>query len=264
MVTASRSVHAPRAARGRPSQQRHKQLEAELVQFVRTQSAGIQPGERLVGSTEVLESVFGKWKTLERQESNSGITSFLLSLGAMLGTWTASRLQEALTQTPVKQVKSWCRTHLPPSVQSQRRLAFDLPSLKTNPARSPNDVNPDFASPYGGTIARIVSLSANPARPSPPTSRSLPVPPIKVSLPLPPASMTEPVNDLASIKLSLSPPVSSTRSTVPSRSVPRPTFVSRNVAVGTTVSSTFVSAKSMTTSVPAPHDPSRLTRPWIT
>ena len=127
----SRSGDAELAAdfRRRPSQQRHKKLEAELVQFVRTQSAGTQPGERLVGSTEVLESVFGKWKTLERQESNSGITSFLLSLGAMLGTWTASRLQEALKQTPVKQVKSWCRTHLSPSVQSQRRLAFDLPSL---------------------------------------------------------------------------------------------------------------------------------------
>ena len=88
-----------------------------------------RPGERLVGSTEVLESVFGKWKTLERQESNSGITSFLLSLGAMLGTWTTSRLQEALKQTPVKQVKSWCRTYLPPSVQSQRRLAFHRSSL---------------------------------------------------------------------------------------------------------------------------------------
>ena len=72
--------------RRRPAQQRHKQWEAELLQFVQTQSAGTQPGERLAGSTEVLESVFGKRKTLERQESNSGITTLLLSLGAMLGT----------------------------------------------------------------------------------------------------------------------------------------------------------------------------------
>ena len=126
----SRGCDAALAAglRARPSEQRHQKLEAEFIEFVRTQSVGAQPSETLVGSTEVLESVFGKWKTLERQESSSGITSFILGLGAMLGRWTASRLQEALEQTPVKQVKSWCKAHLPPSVQSQRRLAFAEPS----------------------------------------------------------------------------------------------------------------------------------------
>jgi hypothetical protein len=38
----------------------------------------------LVGSTEVLESLFGKWKMLERQEPQSGITGLILSLGALL------------------------------------------------------------------------------------------------------------------------------------------------------------------------------------
>lgn len=116
------------ALKARPSEPRHQQREAEFIEFVRNQSAGAQPSERLVGSTEVLESVFGKWKTLERQESSSGITSFLLGLGSMLGRWTVSRVQEALEQTLVKHVKSWCPAHLPPSVQSQRRLAFAQPS----------------------------------------------------------------------------------------------------------------------------------------
>jgi hypothetical protein len=78
----------------------------------------------LVGSTEVLESVFGKWKTLERQEARQGITSLILSLGALVGSWPLARITEALEATPVKQVVEWCREHLPSSVQSQRRLAF--------------------------------------------------------------------------------------------------------------------------------------------
>ena len=110
--------------RSRPAWERHQALEVELVQFVREQSAPARPHEVLVGSTEVLESVFGKWKNLERQESQSGITRLVLSLGALLGPWTKSRITTALEQTPVKHVLTWCERHLPPSVQSQRRLAF--------------------------------------------------------------------------------------------------------------------------------------------
>ena len=68
--------------------------------------------------------MFGKLKTLERQESKSGLTGLVLSLGALLGTWSNSRLKAALDQTPVKQVESWLQELFPESVQSQRRLAF--------------------------------------------------------------------------------------------------------------------------------------------
>ena len=108
----------------RPPEQRHAALESEWIRFAREQSSGLAPSERLVGSTEVLESVFGKWKSLERQESRSGITSLVLSLGSLLGDWPLPRLQAALNQTPVKAVMAWLETHFPPSVQSQRRLTF--------------------------------------------------------------------------------------------------------------------------------------------
>ena len=77
-----------------------------------------------MGSTEVIESVFGKWKQWERQESSSGITTLVLSLGSLLGQWTTERIQTALEKTPVKNVVAWCASHLPQSLQSQRRLAF--------------------------------------------------------------------------------------------------------------------------------------------
>ena len=99
-------------------------LATELGTFVRESSAAAGPGECLVGSTEVLESLFGKWKTLERQESQSGITGLVLSLGALLGAWPPSRIQAALEATPVKHVVRWCQESLPSSVQSQRRIAL--------------------------------------------------------------------------------------------------------------------------------------------
>jgi len=108
----------------RPMGERDFSLETELVEFARSQSEGTDPHEHLVGSTEIVESLFGKLKVLERQESNSGITSLVLCLGAMLGDWDVLRTQQALEKTPVKNVENWCQNHLPQSVQSQRKLAF--------------------------------------------------------------------------------------------------------------------------------------------
>ena len=68
--------------------------------------------------------MFGKLKSLERDQSSSGFTRYVLSLGALVGDWTASRIKEALEKTPVKLVEAWCKEHLPTSVQAQRRLAF--------------------------------------------------------------------------------------------------------------------------------------------
>jgi hypothetical protein len=107
-----------------PPDERDAVLAVELSEFVRMQSQAARPGEHLVGSTEVLESVFGKWKTLESQESRSGITSLVLSLGSLVGQWPFSRIKAALEFTPVKHVVGWCHEHLPSTVQSQRRLAF--------------------------------------------------------------------------------------------------------------------------------------------
>lgn len=107
-----------------PPDERDDNLTAELTAFAGLQSQAARPGERLVASTEVLESVFGKWKTLEHQESRSGITSLVLSLGSLVGKWSRSRIKAALEAIPVKHVTDWSREHLPSTVQSQRRLAF--------------------------------------------------------------------------------------------------------------------------------------------
>jgi len=107
-----------------PAGERDDALAAEFIEFVRVQSSSARPGERLVGSTEVLESLFGKWKHLERQESRSGVTGFVLSLGAIAGKWPRSRIQAALESTPGKHVDAWCKQYFPTTLQSQRRLAL--------------------------------------------------------------------------------------------------------------------------------------------
>jgi hypothetical protein len=101
-----------------------RRLAEELEQFVREQEASTEPGERLPGSTEVLESCFGRFKHLEKQQSRGGFTALVLALGAMLSSPTPQTLAQALRHSHTKDVSAWCNEHLGTTVFAQRMLAY--------------------------------------------------------------------------------------------------------------------------------------------
>jgi len=109
------------------------QLRMQLIEFVTDESSKVRPGERIPGTTEVLESCFGKLKALEDGQSKSGFTGLVLSLGAMVSNWTVESIGEALERCRVRDVLDWCRKNLGTSVQSQRRTAYGRPTRATNP-----------------------------------------------------------------------------------------------------------------------------------
>lgn len=101
-----------------------QQLCAEFLQFVREEEAKATAGERLVGSSEVIESIFGKWKRLEGEQARSGLTGLVLALGAIVAPTTADVIKQALTTVPTKTVLTWCREKLGKTVQATRRALF--------------------------------------------------------------------------------------------------------------------------------------------
>jgi hypothetical protein len=115
-----------------------QELRAELQRFVAEQSSAARPGERLPGSTEILESSFGKLKSLEGDHQHSGFTQMVLSYAALLGETTTEVIGQALERVPIKQVWAWCRSHLGTTVQSQRAAA-----RRAVKARSPAQQNPE-------------------------------------------------------------------------------------------------------------------------
>ena len=102
------------------------ELSAELIEFVRGQSTAARPGERLPGSSEILESAFGKFKSLERDQSRGGFTYLILGFAALLRETTPETLREALIQTPVKNVLAWCRNNLGVTLHSKRTTVSRL------------------------------------------------------------------------------------------------------------------------------------------
>lgn len=103
---------------------RTQQLCAELIQFVREEGAKAKAGERLGGSSEVIESIFGKWKRLEGEHPRSGLTGLVLALGAIVSQTTADVIKEALQSVPTKTVLTWCREKLGKTLQATRRTLF--------------------------------------------------------------------------------------------------------------------------------------------
>jgi hypothetical protein len=108
-------------------------LREQLIAFVTTESSKVRIGERLPGTTEVLESCFGKQKALEGDQSKSGFTGLVLSLGAMVTKRTAESVAEALEKCRVRDVLDWCRKALGVTVQSQRKQAYSPPKRATKP-----------------------------------------------------------------------------------------------------------------------------------
>jgi hypothetical protein len=121
------------AAVSAPSEGGAEDLRQQLIGFVASESLQARPGEVLPGTTEVLESCFGKLKALEDGQSKSGFTGLVLSLGAMVTTRTAETIGAALERCRVRDVVNWCKEKLGESVQSQRRQAYGPPRCATNP-----------------------------------------------------------------------------------------------------------------------------------
>jgi hypothetical protein len=107
----------------------------ELVAFVAQESAKARPGERLLGSSEVIESVLGKLKRLEQDQAKSGFTGLLLTIGAMVSSNTSDVILKALETVSTKKVLAWCKKTLGRSVQAKRQHAFashNKPEQKRN------------------------------------------------------------------------------------------------------------------------------------
>ena len=97
-----------------------QQIKTELLNFLKQEATLIEEDDRLVGSSEVIESVFGKTKRLENEQSKSGFTGFILSLAAMVSETTSDVVHKALETVKTETVHNWIKDNIGSSVQSKR------------------------------------------------------------------------------------------------------------------------------------------------
>ena len=92
-----------------------------LTEFFLSQSKGIKNGEWFIGSSEILESLFGKIKYMEREQRAFGFTSLLLAAMAAVGPLDEQIVAEAMESVKRSDIDQWAAKEIGQSVQSQRR-----------------------------------------------------------------------------------------------------------------------------------------------
>lgn len=100
------------------------QMARTLIDFVSSAEAQLAEGERGWLSTEILESAFGLYKTLEGQHSKGGFTSLIASFGALLRSCSPAEVRDGLRRTSVATTKHWVATKLGKTLASKKLSAY--------------------------------------------------------------------------------------------------------------------------------------------
>jgi hypothetical protein len=119
-------------------------LRDDLTKFVDDQARQLKTGERIPGTSEVIESSFGKFKTVERDHARGGFTGLLLALAACVAERTQEVVHESLHNTRTQDVLTWIKTKLGNTVGSKRRIAYQAAREALGSANeSKNETKPE-------------------------------------------------------------------------------------------------------------------------
>jgi hypothetical protein len=116
-------------------------LKAGLVAFVSEQAKDLTQGQHVLGSSEVLESLLGKYKRVQGTHSKGGMTGSLLSIGAAVLKKSTTVIQAAMATVPVAAVGQWVRYKLGLTIPAQQALAFQR---NKNGPKNPTTLQPSF------------------------------------------------------------------------------------------------------------------------
>lgn len=95
-----------------------------LIDFFHEQSKIVPVGQTWVGSSEIIESLFGKLKSLEQDQSKGGFTSLVLGAAACVSRVDADTVGAAMRQVSTADVDKWTKEQIGSTLLSKRRKAL--------------------------------------------------------------------------------------------------------------------------------------------
>lgn len=96
----------------------------KIKEILHTEGQKIPEGTHYLGSSEILESLFGKFKAIEGIHASSGLTSLVLAIPALLGRLDETVVAKALGRITINDVEQWIEKNMGQTYLSQRRQAF--------------------------------------------------------------------------------------------------------------------------------------------
>jgi len=95
-----------------------------VLEVLKKQEQQIPETQRMLASSDIIESVFGKFKNIEKEQSSSGFTNLLLALPALVGETTVDTIKTVFDQTRVTNVWDWMKDNIGISLQGKRNFCF--------------------------------------------------------------------------------------------------------------------------------------------
>jgi hypothetical protein len=112
--------------------QRSIQFADKLIQFSTEQCQGLQPGDKYLSSTEILECLFGQGKVIQKDQSKCGMTGLILTHALQAGNSIQKYTHQAMKETKIAEVREWVKKNFGETELSLRKKFFQGPkALKT-------------------------------------------------------------------------------------------------------------------------------------
>ena len=114
-------------------QKRARDFRAAILRYLRTEGAGHRGNAPVLGTSDVLESLFGKYKRYTDRSPESTLNSSILMLPIAMETLTPELITKAIESTPMKSLTAWCTNIFGRTTLGLHRLLSSLTS-STEPA----------------------------------------------------------------------------------------------------------------------------------
>ena len=109
-----------------------KGLATQILSFIKEQQKVCNQNERLLHSSQLIESLFGKLKFLEKEQSKSSFTNLILSVGAMVSKTTTTGIKKALETVNIDMINKWSKEKIGTTIQAQRKELYQLERVEQN------------------------------------------------------------------------------------------------------------------------------------
>lgn len=124
--------HASEPALAR-CQTRARQFRASVLRYLREEGRRRPRTEALLGTTDVLESLFGKYKRYTERSPAKELNSAILTLPVATEPITLELVEKAIVSTPIKSLTRWVRATFDRTKLALQRLVY-APPPGTEPA----------------------------------------------------------------------------------------------------------------------------------
>ena len=104
----------------------------QIYKFLDQQGSKVKKGQVLLGSSEAIETFFGKYKSMEGNQAKAGFSGLILAGLAHIGSLDQSTVQAAMETVKNTQVNDWIKKYVGITVHAKRCFFLKKPQKRAD------------------------------------------------------------------------------------------------------------------------------------